>query len=158
MFKYKQLQKVFVYLKRYMGKELHHFKVSDEDEPEYLDVEDDINENGGGRHPPNSPIMKYEDVVIIELQSANEEFKISLKMYSKHKIGFAFFISYNPDGDIKLHEKFAETNYVWDNGVSGYQLMEYSDTEGEMGDAEVGEIFQNSLKEVLNEIENILKL
>jgi len=34
--------------------------------------------------------------------------------------------------------------------------MEYSNTEGEMGDAEVAAIFKNSLEKVMNEIENIL--
>lgn len=161
MFNYRQLQKVFHYLNRFSGKKLHNFKMLDE--PDFWEVEDECEEedDGKSKHSPDSHILNYEDVVVIPLESTGREFSFDLKMYSKKPVGFVFFISYNPDvfDNEDLHEKFAKTSYVWDDGVSGYLLMQYSTpTEGgEMKDDEVTEIFKKSLQEVMNEIENILK-
>jgi len=59
------------------------------DEPDFVGVDDECED---GKHSSdNSPILKYEDIVVIEFESADKEFTFCLKMYSKTQIGFTFF-------------------------------------------------------------------
>ena len=156
VFTYMQLQKCYVYLKKFIGKKFHNFEMTEESD--YYQVEDEAK-----KHSQDSPILKYEDIMDIPFITDGDEFEFNIKIYSKKAVGFVVFIKYDIDQynseDQSIHEKFSKTNYVWDDGVSGYQLMEYippTDQE-KLKDAEVVTMFEESLKEVMNEIENILK-